>query len=226
MRVTNLGNESAQYTAAIEELRRAETEMMRQREHVAELRRRLPEGPVVEDHLFHEGPADLAAGDDPVLEVRLSELFSGPGRPLMLYHFMYGKEQDRPCASCTMSIDGFNSVAGHLAGTLDFAVVAAAEQPALRAYARDRGWTGLRLLSAAPSRFKYDLGSEDSAGGQDATLSVFTRDEGGAVRHYYSTRVRMADSDGQQATDLLSPVWHLLDLTPQGRGDWYPRLSW
>ncbi|MFJ9012721.1 DUF899 family protein [Streptomyces canus] len=159
-------------------------------------------------------------------EVRLSELFSGPDRPLMLYHFMYGKEQDRPCASCTMSIDGFHSVADHLAGTLDFAVVAAAELPALRAYGRDRGWTSLRLLSAAPSRFKYDLGSEDSAGGQDATVSVFTRDEGGAVRHFYSTRVRMADGNGQQATDLLSPVWHLLDLTPQGRGDWYPRLSW
>lgn len=79
---------------------------------------------------------------------------------------------------------------------------------------------------AAPSRFEYDLGSEDSAGGQDATLSVFTRDEGGAVRHHYSTRVRMADGDGQQATDLLSPVRHLLDLTPQGRGDWCLRLSW
>ncbi|MFJ9012722.1 hypothetical protein [Streptomyces canus] len=49
MRVPNLGNESPQYTAAREELRRAETELMRQREHVAELKRRLPEGPVVED---------------------------------------------------------------------------------------------------------------------------------------------------------------------------------
>lgn len=222
--MTNL-NESAQYTAAREELRRAETELMRQREHVAELKRQLPEGPVVQDHLFHEGPAELAAGDDPVREVRLSELFSGPGRPLMIYHFMYGKEQDKPCPTCTMSIDGFNSVAPHLAGAIDFAVVAAAELPSLRAYARDRGWTGLRLLSAATSDFKYDLGSENSAGDQDATLSVFTRDESGTVRHFYSTRVRM-DGNGRQATDLLSPVWHLLDLTPQGRGNWQPQLSY
>ncbi|MET7900723.1 DUF899 family protein [Streptomyces sp. NPDC005355] len=226
MRVTNLGNESAEYTAAREELSQAEADLVRRREHVAELKRGLPEGPIVEDYLFHEGPTELAAGDTPVREVRLSELFTGPGRPLMLYHFMFGKEQDRPCPGCTMSIDGFNGVAHHLAGTVDFAVVAAADLPTLRAHARERDWSGLRLLSAAPSNFKYDLGSENSAGDQDATLSVFTRDEGGAVRHFYSTRVRMADGDNQQATDLLSPIWHLLDLAPQGRGEWYPRRSY
>jgi hypothetical protein len=25
---------------------------------------------------------------------------------------------------------------------------------------------------------------------------------------------------------LHSPVWHLLDLTPAGRGEWYPELRY
>jgi len=30
----------------------------------------------------------------------------------------------------------------------------------------------------------------------------------------------------QRGLDLLNPVWHLLDLTPGGRGDWYAALSY
>ena len=43
-RQTNLTNEPAEYLAGREELRQAEIELMRQRERVAELRRRLPKG--------------------------------------------------------------------------------------------------------------------------------------------------------------------------------------
>jgi predicted dithiol-disulfide oxidoreductase (DUF899 family) len=31
---------------------------------------------------------------------------------------------------------------------------------------------------------------------------------------------------GGRGIDLLAPVWHVLDLTPQGRGDWYARLDY
>jgi predicted dithiol-disulfide oxidoreductase (DUF899 family) len=24
----------------------------------------------------------------------------------------------------------------------------------------------------------------------------------------------------------MSPIWHVLDLTPQGRGDWYAKLEY
>ncbi len=30
----------------------------------------------------------------------------------------------------------------------------------------------------------------------------------------------------QRGIDLLSPVWHLLDLTRQGRGDWFAALDY
>src|SRR5689334_25294137 len=37
--------------------------ILRQRERVAELRRRLPKGATVQDYVFEEGPARLDAGD-------------------------------------------------------------------------------------------------------------------------------------------------------------------
>ncbi|AJT68777.3 hypothetical protein T261_7175 [Streptomyces lydicus] len=52
------------------------------------------------------------------------------------------------------------------------------------------------------------------------------RDGEGTVRHFYSAHPRMADDIDQRGIDLLAPVWHLLDLTPQGRGDWYPNLDY
>ncbi|MGW5648491.1 DUF899 family protein [Saccharopolyspora sp. NPDC003752] len=226
MRHTNLTAEPAEYASAREELRQAEIELMRQREQVADLRRRLPPGPVVDDYAFEEGPADLDAGDEPVRTVRLSELFTGPGRDLVIYHLMYGKRQTEPCPMCTMWIDGFNGVARHVAQNVDLAVVAAAGLPELRAHARRRGWTNLRLLSAGTGTFKYDLGSEDADGDQDSTVSVFTRDGSGSVRHFYSAHPRMADDIDQRGIDLLSPVWHLLDLTPRGRGDWFAALDY
>jgi predicted dithiol-disulfide oxidoreductase (DUF899 family) len=225
-RQTNLTNESPEYLAKREELRLAEIELMRQRERVAELRRHLPQGAPMQDYVFEEGPRDLNAGDAPARAVRLSELFTKPDRSLVIYHLMFGKKQSKPCPMCTAWLDGANGIAHHLAQNLDFAVVAAADLPSLRAYARARGWDKLRLLSAADSTFKYDLGSEDREGWQDSTVSVFTRDAHGTIRHFYSAHPRMAADIQQRGIDLLAPMWHFLDLTPQGRGDWYASLSY
>jgi predicted dithiol-disulfide oxidoreductase (DUF899 family) len=119
-RQTNLTNESAEYLGKREELRLAEIELMRQRERVAELRRHLPPGPALEDYKFIEGPVDLDSGDTPTRTVRLSELFTAAGRPLVIYHLMYGKRQTKPCPMCTAWIDGINGVAHHIAQNVDF----------------------------------------------------------------------------------------------------------
>jgi predicted dithiol-disulfide oxidoreductase (DUF899 family) len=226
MLFTRLRNESADYATAREQLQVAEIELMRQRERVAALRRDLPAGAVVQDYTLQEGPRSLDDGDGPARSVRLSELFTGPGRSLVVYQLMYGKLQTSPCPMCTMWIDGFNGITHHLDQNLDFAIVAAADLPDLRAHARARGWRNLRLLSAGDSTFKYDLGSEDEQGEQDSTISVFTRDMDGSVRHVYSAHPRMSDAIDQRGIDLLSPVWNLMDLTPQGRGDWFADLSY
>jgi predicted dithiol-disulfide oxidoreductase (DUF899 family) len=225
-RQTNLPDESPQYLAQREQLRLAEIELVRQRERVAALRRQLPQGAALQDYVFEEGPRALHAGDAPAQPVRLSQLFSTAQRALVIYHLMFGKKQTQPCPMCTAWIDSANGVAHHLAQKLDFAVVAAADLPALRAHGRARGWDRLRLLSAARNTFKYDLGSEDRAGAQDSTISVFTRDATGAVRHFYTAHPRMAADIQERGIDLLTPIWHYLDLLPQGRGEWYTSLNY
>jgi len=225
-RQTNLPNESAEYLAAREELRHAEIELMRQRERVAELRRQLPKGATVEDYEFLEGPASLDDGNAPVTRVRMSELFTAPDRSLVIYHLMFGKKQSKPCPMCTAWLDAFNGVAHHLTQNVDLAIVAAADPATLRAHARDRGWDRLRLLSAGESTFKYDLGSEDREGGQDSTISVFTRESDGTLRHFYSCHPRLAPDVKERGIDELNPIWNMLDLTPQGRGTFYASLDY
>jgi predicted dithiol-disulfide oxidoreductase (DUF899 family) len=225
-RQTNLTNESPEYLAKREELRLAEIEVMKQRERVAALRRELPTGAEIEDYEFSEGPRSLETGDDPIRTVRLSELFTGPDRALVIYHFMFGKKQVNPCPMCTAWIDSFNGIAHHLAQNIDTAIVAAAEPAALREFARKRGWDKLRLISAGESTFKYDLGSEDREGHQDSTVSVFTKDADGTLRHFYSAHPRMSEDIKERGIDELVPIWNVLDLTPRGRGDFYTSLEY
>jgi predicted dithiol-disulfide oxidoreductase (DUF899 family) len=211
-------SESDEYRRQREELRVAELDLIDQAERVAALRRTLPADTVVDDYPL----IDVASGD----RVRLSELFSAPGRPLILYHFMYGKLQTEPCPLCTMWSDGYNAAAPHLTQNADFVVVAAADPAAIAAHAASRGWSNLRLLSARDSTFKYDLGSEEEDGEQIESISVFNRGGDGSVRHVYSKGAQMADDRRERGIDLLTPVWNLLDLTPNGRGDWYPSLHY
>lgn len=224
-RQTNLATESAEYLAKREELRLAEIELRTQRERVAELRRRLPPGPLVTDYELLEGPASLDDSDAPAQKVRLSELFTQPDRALVIYHLMYGKRNTTPCPMCTSWIDAWNGVAHHLAQRIDLAIVAAADLPALRAHARARGWHRVRLLSAGDSSFKYDLGSEDAEGNQDSTISVFTLDHDG-VRHFYSVHPRLSADIDTRGIDECNPIWNVLDLTPRGRGDWDASLDY
>jgi predicted dithiol-disulfide oxidoreductase (DUF899 family) len=205
------------YAAKREELREAELELMRHRERVAALRRDLPPGDAVDDYVF----VDAEDGR----EVRLSELVT-PGRSLILYHYMYGKAQNEPCPMCSMWIDGYNAIAHHVQQRSDFVVLAAADVDQLRDVAKKRAWTNIRLLSAGTSSFKKDFGSEDDDGGQIESVSVFTRDGNGAVRHFYTGSAELAPDVRERGIDLLSPVWNLFDLTPEGRGDWYPSLSY
>jgi predicted dithiol-disulfide oxidoreductase (DUF899 family) len=226
LRHTRLANEPRDYLQKREELRLAEMEMFGAIERVAALRRALPSGAEVTDYVFQEGPRDLDGGDEPITSVRLSELFSSPGRTLIVYHFMYGKRNTAACPMCTMWIDSFNGVAPHLAQNVDLAIVVAADPAALRAHGRARGWHNLRLLSAGDSTFKYDFRSEDAEGRQDSALSVFTRDRDGTLRHSYTTHPWLDDAMNERGIDLLQPVYSLLDLTRQGRGSWYAALDY
>lgn len=201
------------FEAARQELRQAELDLMLQRERVAELRRALPLGPVVEDYTF-----DSSAGP-----VQLRDLFTGPDRTLILYHFMFGKAQAQPCPMCSMWADGWNAVADHLGQRVDLAMVSAAPMADTSALVEQHGWTNLQWLSGADNDFKLDIGGEDAGGNQWPFISVYRLDDDGRPRLTFSGGAHI-DGEHWRGLDLLSPVWHLLDLTPEGRGDWMPSI--
>jgi predicted dithiol-disulfide oxidoreductase (DUF899 family) len=217
--------ESSEYRNLRDELRDAEIALQDQRERVAALRRKLPLDMTIQDYEFHEGPADLTKdGHFPI--VRLSELFEDPGKPLLVYQYMYGGAQKRPCPSCTMWVDGFNGVAHHLRQTMNFAIIAQAGIRELREWAKECSWNALRHVSSEGTDFKSILNFQDSEGKQRPGLSVFKKSQDGAVKHFYSASAQMTNEIKTRGIDLLSPVWHLLDLTPDGRGQWDPKLKY
>jgi predicted dithiol-disulfide oxidoreductase (DUF899 family) len=225
MTMYRFSNESPAYRKLRDELAQEEIALKDQCERVAALRRRLPQGVGLEtDFTFREGPRDLAAGDGRVAEVRLSELFEQPDHPLVLMHFMYGRRQKEFCPMCTMWADGYDGVVPHLRQRVNFAVLVAGDVVRFRSYARSRGWRHLRLLGDG-SALKRALGFEDQEGGQMPGVSVFTRGDDGAVRHFYSGGAFLG-KEHFRGMDLLSPVWSFFDLTPEGRGDWMPKLSY
>ncbi len=54
----------------------------------------------------------------------------------------------------------------------------------------------------------------------------FTRESDGAIRHFYTAHPQLANNIKERGLDLMSPIWHILDFTPQGRGDWYAKLDY
>ncbi len=217
----------AEYRAHRERLLAAEQDLRDRREQVAELRRGLPPGPPIEtDYVFREGDPDLRVdGTETYRDTRLAELFAPGQGQLFVYHMMFAPEWERGCRMCSMWLDGLNGVAHHITENASFAVIAKAPLPKLRAWARHRGWTRLRLLSSHDTTFNRDLQVEDGNGEQMAGVSVFTRDPAAGadapVRLSYAGSPYYGRGE-YRGIDLLSPVWHVLDLLPSGRGDWMP----
>jgi predicted dithiol-disulfide oxidoreductase (DUF899 family) len=49
---------------------------------------------------------------------------------------------------------------------------------------------------------------------------------GGTLRHFYSGHPWLGEEIKERGIDELSPIWNILDLTPQGRGDFYTSLDY
>ena len=200
------------YATARQALLDAELNLMQRRESVAAMRRQLPPGPVADDYTF------ATESGDSTLDGLVGD------RPLVLYHFMFGDTMAEPCPMCLMWADGWNAVTDHVDQTVDLALVTNATAAENAALAESRRWQDLRWLSAAGTSFKADYGSADSSGAQSPMITVFERVDN-QVRLSYSGAAHIS-GDHWRGVDLLSPVWHLLDLTRQGRGDFMPRLDY
>ena len=211
--------ESDEYRAARNELLEAEIALRKLVETVAALRRRLPPGGAVEDYTFEQ-----MTEDDEVGVVHLSE----PGQPsLFIYSYMYGPDWEAPCPLCTSFLDGLDRYAVHIEQRLPVVAVAKAPPEMLRSVSRARGWANLRLLSAANGSYSVDYHAESPDGSQHPIANGFTRGPDG-IRHFWSSELLYAPTEGHpRHVDLLWPIWHFFDLTPEGRGtDWLPSLHY
>lgn len=211
--------ESEDYRRARDELLAAEVELRAKIEAVAALRRALPDGGAPRDYVFAEATPGRGG------EVRLSDLFAAGRDSLIVYSYMFAPDQDEPCPMCTCFLDGMDRYAPHLGQRVNLAVVAKAPADKLAAWYAARGWQHLRLLSSFDNTYNDDYHAQTPDGDQLPMMNVFTR-RNGEVRHFWSSEMFFAPSDWHpRHVDMQWPVWHYFDLTPEGRGDWFPQLS-
>jgi predicted dithiol-disulfide oxidoreductase (DUF899 family) len=218
--------ESKEYRIARDQLLEAEMRLRRDLESVASQRRALPlGGEILQDYLFEE----LTTDSTMPATTRLSHLFQDGKDSLIIYGFMYGPSMSQPCVSCTSILDALDGEAPHVSQRVNLAVVAKSPVDRIEQFARQRGWRHMRLLSSANCSYNRDYYGETPSGDQMPALNVFVR-RGGKIYHSYCTEMLYAVSEpGQDGrhVDLIWPLWNLLDLTPEGRGEkWYPRLSY
>jgi predicted dithiol-disulfide oxidoreductase (DUF899 family) len=237
-------NESAEYRRARDKLLADEIELRRSMEAVAAQRRALPQGGIVpEDYVFEGlGP------DGKATKMKLSDLFAPRKDSLIIYSFMFPrypkddrpgptegmtarlKREDGPCPSCTAFLDSLDGAAAHIeAAGFNFVVAAAAPLTQLIDFAKDRGWTGLRLLSSAGNSFKRDYNAETPEGHQMPMMTVFQR-SGKTIRHFWSSEMFWIKPDPRQDPrhcGTIEPLWNMFDLTLKGRpARWEEQLQY
>ena len=207
-----------QWLAARRELLEREKELTRRSDELARQRRELPWVRVEEEYRFDtdHGPRTLA------------ELFAGRSQ-LLVYHLMFGPDDDAACPGCTFYADHLDGSLVHLEQH-DVTLLCASRAPLekLQAYKQRMGWsfpwvssygtgfnldfavfteeekrTGTGFNFGAPRRADLNLHDEELM-----ALSAFALEDG-VVYHTYSCYDR--------GTDVLNGTWQLLDRTPKGR---------
>jgi len=230
-------NESTEYRAARNTLLAEEMALRRHVEEVAALRRALPPGgEVPEDYVF-ERISDNGMPE----KIAMSKLF-GRHRTLILYSFMYGPERDAPCPMCTHLLDSVNGGARHVGQRASLYIVAKSPIARLVAWAYKRGWDHLALLSTAGNNYDADYFGDSSkvpatirkARGDtgkvwDETMFNVFRINDGVVRHFWGSELTWAAMEPGQhhrSGDAVNSLWGLLDMTPEGRGQFMPKLAY
>ena len=193
----------AEWQAALETLRAKEKGATQARDALAAERRRLPRVRIEKDYVF-EGPNGPA---------RLLDLFE-VRRQLIVYHFMFGPNQDVGCDGCSMVVDQIGHLAHLHARDVSFALVSRAPIDKIERYRQRMGWT-IPWYSSFETDFNVDFGLSPEVpkegayqDGETFGLSVFIREGDEAFRTYFTNR---------RGAEALGSVWTFLDLTPLGR---------
>lgn len=185
-------------------------------------RRELPMVKIDKDYVF-EAPGGKA---------KLLDLFDGR-RQLIVYHFMFLREQDEGCPGCSHVVDNMGHLSHVHARETSLVLVSRAPLAEITPFKVRMGWS-IPWYGSFGSDFNYDfhvtideavapveynyrdkatlekLGHTYHLKGEQPGASVFLRD-GARVYHTYSTYGR--------GLDVLLTSYHYLDLTPFGRGE-------
>jgi predicted dithiol-disulfide oxidoreductase (DUF899 family) len=172
----------------------------------------------------------------------MSKLFESH-HTLVLYSFMYGPERDSPCPMCTHLLDSVNGAASHIGQRAALYVVAKSPIARLVAWARARGWAHLDFLSTAGNSYDADYfgdtsklpapirdawGLKDGEDRDETMFNVFRLDNG-VVRHFWGSELTWAPMEPGQhhrSGDAVNALWGMLDMTPEGRGQFMPKLAY
>jgi len=195
-----------------------EKELTRLHDQVARERRALPWVRIEKDYVF----------DTPDGPRRLAELFDGR-RQLIVQHFMFAPGWEQGCKSCSFMADHTDATLAHLAQRdVAFLAVSRATLQEIERFRRRMGWR-FKWVSSHASDFNYDFGvsfkpdervdgkvfynfgmvafpQEEAPG-----ISVFFKDDAGAVFHTYSTFGR--------GVELMMGTYDFLDIAAAGRDE-------
>jgi predicted dithiol-disulfide oxidoreductase (DUF899 family) len=190
----------------------------RQREELARQRRALPWFRVEKAYAFQSRNG----------AVSLADLFESRSQ-LIVYHFMFKPEASAGCAHCSFWADHYSAEIPHLQQR-DVTLVAVSRAPLaqLEAFRQRMGWS-FNWVSSGGTDFNYDFQAsftpeqlasgevfynyaKTPAGPADREgISVFYRDDAGAVFHTYSCYAR--------GIDMVNGTYQFLDLVPRGRDE-------
>jgi predicted dithiol-disulfide oxidoreductase (DUF899 family) len=212
-----------QWLAARVELLEREKELTRRSDELARQRRELPWVRVEKEYTFETDQGTRT----------LAELFDGRSQ-LVVYHLMFGPDDDAACPGCSFASDHWDGAVPHL-NEHDVTFVCASRAPLskLQPYKRRMGWkfpwvssygtdfnldfslfteeqrrTGTGFNFGSPRRADLRIAPAAPDGEELMALSAFALEDG-AVYHTYSCYDR--------GTDVLNGTWQLLDRAPKGR---------
>ena len=189
-------------------------------------RRQLPWVRIEKDYVF-KGPVGTCT---------LGDLFRDRSQ-LAIYHFMLAPGSDHICPGCSFTVDTVDAARQHFEhADLAFAAVSRAPTKRIEEVKERMGWT-FPWVSSGDGDFNFDFGvsftQKDRAAGRAIYnygktviekaadmfgVSIFAKDENGAIFHTYSTYHR--------GTELLMGAFNWLDLTPKGRNETGGTMSW
>jgi predicted dithiol-disulfide oxidoreductase (DUF899 family) len=209
---------SQEWILARQALLEKEKELTRLRDDLSRQRRELPWERVEKPYIF----------DGPDGRESLADLFAGRGQ-LVVYHFMFGPDWPEGCPSCSMVADHIAGSVVHLAQRdVTLVAVSRARLSEIEPFRRRMGW-GFKWVSSyendfnrdfrvsftpeemAQGKVHYNYGLNPFPSNEAPGVSVFSKDQDGAIYHTYSAYAR--------GVEPLLGVYNVLDFTPKGRDE-------